>query len=100
MASPIDSFCPECSAQPLLRASQAVGAFPDAALGLAVDAAGNSYVTGLFGDVAVFGAGQPNETILTSAGSDDVFVAATSISLDTSETRPGSDAAKSTKRSW
>jgi dockerin type I repeat protein len=43
--------------------------------GIAVDAAGNSVVTGSFGDNATFGEGNPNETVLTSVGSSDIFVA-------------------------
>ncbi len=37
--------------------------------------AGNSYVTGFFAGSATFGAGETNETILTSAGNRDIFVA-------------------------
>jgi predicted Rdx family selenoprotein len=36
---------------------------------------GVSYVTGLFNGTAIFGPGEPNETTLTSAGGQDVFVA-------------------------
>ena len=43
--------------------------------GIATDGAGNSYVTGNFEDTATFGAGEPNETTLTSAGSSDILVA-------------------------
>jgi hypothetical protein len=43
--------------------------------GIAVDEAGNSYVTGQFADVATFGAGEANETTLTSLGGADIFVA-------------------------
>jgi len=51
--------------------------------GIAIDAAGNSYVTGSFansggntvGVTAVFGVGEANETTLISAGNSDVFVA-------------------------
>jgi Thrombospondin type 3 repeat/Beta-propeller repeat len=42
---------------------------------IATDAAGNSYVTGLFEATATFGAGEANETTLTSAGDWDIFVA-------------------------
>ena len=43
--------------------------------GIAVDGSGNSYVTGFFNGTATFGQGQANQTTLTSAGSDDIFVA-------------------------
>jgi hypothetical protein len=47
--------------------------------GIAVDGSGNVYVTGffggLFGNTGIFGAGEPNETLLTGAGYGDVFVA-------------------------
>jgi len=45
---------------------------------IAVDAAGNSYVTGFFSGIATFGAGEANETILTPRGGEfdaDIFVA-------------------------
>ena len=46
---------------------------------IAVDGSGNSYVTGLFNGTAanptIFGAGEPNETPLISAGGTDIFVA-------------------------
>jgi Bacterial Ig domain/Beta-propeller repeat/Thrombospondin type 3 repeat len=43
--------------------------------GIAIDGSGNSYVTGWFGGTATFGPGEPNETQLTTAGVDDIFVA-------------------------
>jgi hypothetical protein len=43
----------------------ALAAFPD----------GSSVVTGSFGPSAVFGASEPNETTLVSAGGNDIFVA-------------------------
>ena len=43
--------------------------------GLSVDGSGNIYVTGTFSDTAVFGASEPNETTLVSAGNADIFVA-------------------------
>lgn len=52
----------------------------DRAFGIAVDEAGSSYVTGMFGlfsvgaSTAHFGPGEANETTLTSAGSSDIFV--------------------------
>ncbi|MCB0158575.1 MAG: DUF11 domain-containing protein, partial [Caldilineaceae bacterium] len=42
---------------------------------IAVDSAGNSYVAGDFFGTATFGAGESNETTLTSAGADDIFIA-------------------------
>ena len=51
------------------------GAFGDGAVSVAVDAAGHSYVTGSFEGVVTFGAGEPNETTLVSAGGSDIFVA-------------------------
>jgi hypothetical protein len=42
---------------------------------IAVDGLGNSYVTGRFQVSATFGAGESNETTLTSAGGWDIFVA-------------------------
>ena len=56
-------------------AVQAGSAEFDAASAIAVDGAGGSWVTGFFEDEATFGAGEANETTLTSAGGDDVFVA-------------------------
>ena len=52
-------------------------------MGIATDSAGNSYVTGFFGGTATFGAGEANETMLTSAGINDIFVARFSGVLDT-----------------
>ena len=40
-----------------------------------MDGAGNSYVTGRFAGSATFGPGETNETTLTSAGAEDIFVA-------------------------
>jgi hypothetical protein len=42
---------------------------------IATDAPGNSYLTGSFFGTATFGAGEDNETVLTSARSFDLFVA-------------------------
>jgi len=36
---------------------------------------GNAFVTGYFRNAAVFGGGEANETVLSSAGYDDIFVA-------------------------
>ena len=72
-------------AQSLAWARAAGGLNIDSPYGIAVDSAGNSYITGIFaksraciscGLPATFGAGQPNETVLTSLeGSQDIFVA-------------------------
>jgi hypothetical protein len=56
-------------------AIRAGGVNYDAGYGIAVDTAGNSIVTGSFADKATFGAGEPNKTVLTSAGRGDIFVA-------------------------
>jgi hypothetical protein len=42
---------------------------------LATDMAGNSYVTGSFRETAIFDAGGPSETELTSDGNMDIFIA-------------------------
>src|SRR2546422_856027 len=55
---------------PFRWAARAGSAFDDYSRGIAVDAAGNSYVTGSFHDVVAFGS-----TNLTSSGGYDIFVA-------------------------
>jgi Beta-propeller repeat len=45
------------------------------AYGIALDGSGDSYVTGGFGGTATFGYGEAGETVLTSFGSTDIFVA-------------------------
>jgi hypothetical protein len=43
---------------------------------IAVDGLGNSYVTGQFRNMATFGPGQPNQTVLTATGSaQEIFIA-------------------------
>ncbi len=59
----------------LLWAKQAGGTERNAGLGIAVDGNGNSYVTGELEGTSTFGPGETNETLLTSAGSFDIFVA-------------------------
>ena len=61
--------------QKLDWAKQAGGSDFDDGQGIAVDSSGNSYVTGRFIGSATFGTGEVNETILTSAGGSDIFVA-------------------------
>ena len=59
-----------------LWVKKAGGISDDTGLGIRVDTAGNSYVTGNFSGVATFGAGETNATTLTSANdSPDIFVA-------------------------
>src|SRR3989442_5794240 len=55
---------------PFRWVAQAGSSFDDYSRGIAVDAAGNSYVTGAFHDVATFG-----DTSLISSGGYDIFVA-------------------------
>jgi hypothetical protein len=43
--------------------------------GIAVDADGDSVITGAFSNMITFGEGESNETTLVTAGSDDIFVA-------------------------
>jgi hypothetical protein len=62
------------SAVALDFAKRAGGAGYDIGNGIAIDAIGNSMVTGSFSSRATFGAGEPNEIMLTSAGSNDIFI--------------------------
>src|SRR5262245_24944065 len=47
----------------------------DDADAIAVDSLGNSYVTGTFRIEATFGEGEPNKTVLTAIGFQDIYVA-------------------------
>ena len=58
----------------LVWAKRAGGSGVDASFGLAVDGAGNVYVTGQFENSATFGAGEANQTTL-SGTSAEIFVA-------------------------
>jgi Beta-propeller repeat len=58
----------------LLWATSAGGPVVAQGTGIATDPRGNSYVTGFFAGTATFGAGEANETVLTS-DSNDLFVA-------------------------
>lgn len=58
----------------LAWAKRAGGGMVDDGLGVAVDAAGNTFVTGHFRQTATFGAGDPNPTQVTAFG-QDVFIA-------------------------
>lgn len=72
-----DVFLAKYSADGTLQwATLAGGAVAnDRPYGLKIDAAGNPVVAGTFRRSVTFGAGGPNETTLTSAGSSDIFVA-------------------------
>jgi hypothetical protein len=54
---------------------RAGGTGSDQSVGIALDGAGNSYLTGFFNGTASFGQGQANQTALTTAGDRDMFVA-------------------------
>jgi len=71
-----DMFVAQYDSSGLLQwAKRAGGAGLNRGLGVAVDDLGNSYVTGVFQGSATFGQGEANQTTLSSAGSDDIFVA-------------------------
>ena len=73
----------------VLWAQSAEGSVWDSVGGLAVDAAGNSYVTGEFADMATFGS-----FTLTSAGGRDVFVVKYDSGGNVSWARSGGGTAK------
>jgi hypothetical protein len=56
-------------------AKRAGGVAPEGGTAVATFADGSSVVCGAFQQTATFGLGEPNETMLTSVGGDDVFVA-------------------------
>lgn len=51
------------------------GAGTDIGRGIANNSSGGIYVTGYFADLTTFGLGEPNETLLTSLGDADIFLA-------------------------
>jgi uncharacterized delta-60 repeat protein len=59
----------------LIWAKRAGGAKDDNGFGITSLSDNSTVVTGLFEGVSTFGPGEPNETILTSAGDSDIFVA-------------------------
>jgi hypothetical protein len=59
----------------LAWATAAGGAESDEGFAVSTTENGNAFVGGYFGNTAVFGGGEANETLLTSAGYDDIFVA-------------------------
>ena len=59
----------------LVWARRAGGGLYDYGWGVAVLSDGSALVTGYFSGTATFGAGESNETILTSAGNVDIFLA-------------------------
>lgn len=59
----------------LLWAKQAGGVERNRSTEIAIDGLGHSYVSGFLMGSATFGPGEANETVLTAAGSSDIFVA-------------------------
>jgi len=59
----------------LAWAKRAGGSGWDFGSSIAVLSDGSALVTGNFSDMAIFGAGEPHQTILTSAGGYDIFIA-------------------------
>ena len=62
-------------AQNLEWAKRAGGTSEGLGLDITTNSAGNSYITGNFHGTATFGAGEAQETTLTAAGDNDLFVA-------------------------
>lgn len=63
------------AAQGLLWARKTGAAGADQGNGIGLDGAGNTYVTGAFEGTVTFGAGEANQTILSAAGDQDIFIA-------------------------
>ncbi|NOZ60963.1 MAG: T9SS type A sorting domain-containing protein [Calditrichaeota bacterium] len=59
----------------LIWAKSGGGSGTDLSEAIAIDASGNSYLTGLFYNTVIFGVGEANETELTSFGDEDIFIA-------------------------
>jgi len=59
----------------LTWAKRAGGIAIDEGYGITALSDNSTVVTGAFADSATFGAGEPNQTVLTSAGSRDIFIA-------------------------
>ncbi len=75
-AASADVFVAKYNAEGLLLwVKQAGGSDNAQGRALALDVSGNSYITGFFEGIAIFGEGETNATTLTSAGSADIFVA-------------------------
>ena len=54
---------------------RAGGSAAEVSLGLAALPDGHAYVTGYFAETATFGPGEAGQTVLTSAGGNDIFLA-------------------------
>ncbi len=70
--SPSGSFIAKYSPRGTLQWAKRLGGIVQS---MVADSANNLYVTGNFGGTETYGAGDPNQTSLTSAGGADIFVA-------------------------
>src|ERR1700741_3832571 len=61
--------------QGLLWAKKAAGSGAVQSNAVGLDAGGNTYITGSFQGTVTFGAGEANQTVLNSAGNQDIFIA-------------------------